>query len=98
MKQLSACGIKTPRKQADIISEHEEEALWSKCILGSDTPVKLADTLLYMFGLHNVLHAGNEHRNFCFVNFQLSPNADKLRTHQKTCKEGYVTEKLLLSK
>ena len=77
MKQLSASGIKTPRKQADIISEEEEEALWSKCILGSDTPVKLADTLLYMLGLHFALRAGNEHRNLRFVNSQLSLNTDK---------------------
>lgn len=45
-----------------MISEDDEEALW-KNALGTDTPRKLVDTVLYLFGLHFALRAGKEHKN-----------------------------------
>ncbi len=50
------------RRQADIITETEEESMWQKNVLGSDTPVKLIYTLLYLNGLHFALRSGQEHR------------------------------------
>lgn len=50
------------RKCAEVISEDDEEALW-RTVLGMDTPRKLVDTVLYLFGLHFALRAGKEHKN-----------------------------------
>ncbi|KAK3107580.1 hypothetical protein FSP39_017646 [Pinctada imbricata] len=37
--------------------------MWKKGVLGTDTPAKLIDILVYSFGLHFALRAGQEHRN-----------------------------------
>ncbi len=62
MKELSSQGIRVRRKQDEVISEADEETLW-KSVLGEDTPQKLLDTVLYLFGLHFALRVGQEHRN-----------------------------------
>ncbi len=63
MKELSQKGIGINRKQADIITIHQENALWNKGLLGTDTPQKLLDTIVYSIGLNFALRAGQEHRN-----------------------------------
>lgn len=63
MKELSARGMGIERKRADIITEAQEEEMWSKGFLGRDTPQKLLDTLLFQLGLHFALRARQEHRN-----------------------------------
>jgi hypothetical protein len=63
MKELTRKGVGLNRKQADIITADQEESLWQKGILGTDTPTKLLDTLLYSVGLNFALRAGQEHRN-----------------------------------
>ncbi len=72
MKVLAAGGFCVKRKQAEIISEDEEERMWTSGVLGDDSPQKLLDTVLYLFGLHFALRAGQEHRNLRFVNSQIS--------------------------
>ena len=63
MKELSSKGLGIDKKTADVITEDQEEVMWKKGILGTDTPQKLLDTLIYQLGLHFVLRAGQEHRN-----------------------------------
>ena len=48
------------KKQAQVIIEELEEWLWTEEFLGDDTPNKLLDTIVYLFGLH---FAGREHRD-----------------------------------
>ena len=76
MKELSAAGKRCQHKKAGIITETEEELLWSKGVLGTHTPRKLVDTMLYLLGLHFALRAGKEHRQLRFVDSQLSVEID----------------------
>ena len=66
MKELSRDGKVHPRNQAKVISVDEENLMWQRNVLGSDTPQKLVETLLYMFGVHFALRAGVEHRSLRF--------------------------------
>ncbi len=63
MKRLQGAGIGTAHKKADPITFEEEELLWSKGILGGDTPISLLNTMFYMNGLYFALRGGKEHRN-----------------------------------
>lgn len=74
MKQLAAEGKRVKRKQAEVISADDEEQMWQKGILGSDTPQQLVDTLLYMIGLHFALRAGQEHWQLRYVDGQIAVN------------------------
>lgn len=56
-------GLTVKRRQAQPITVAEQEDMWNRGILGSDTPSKLLDTLVYMFRLNFALRAAQEHRN-----------------------------------
>ena len=43
---LSREGVGTKKKQAEIITEAEEELLWVKGVLGDETPQRLLDTTM----------------------------------------------------
>ncbi|XP_048240336.1 uncharacterized protein KIAA1958-like [Haliotis rufescens] len=62
MKLLARKGIGVEKRQADVITEQQEDVLWETGILGEDTPQKLLDTLVYLIGLNFALRAGDEHR------------------------------------
>ncbi|XP_033736605.1 uncharacterized protein KIAA1958-like [Pecten maximus] len=66
MKELSKKGMGLQRRQADVISQVQEEDMWRTNILGSDAPQKLLDTMVFMIGLNFALLAGQEHRNLRF--------------------------------
>lgn len=63
MKKKTNENVGGPPKQADTITEKEEEVLWSKGVVGSDTPDTLVDTILYLIGIHFALRVGQEHRD-----------------------------------
>ena len=50
MKELSSRGLGIERRRAEVISEEQEDIMWSKGILGTDNPRKLLDTLVYLLG------------------------------------------------
>ena len=62
MKQCVSSGIGIRVKKADIISVVDEDYLWQNCILGSENPQQLLDTIVYLVGLNCALQAGKEHR------------------------------------
>ena len=62
MKRIQGSGIRSQPKQAEIITEEEEELLWKKGLLGESTPQSLLDTMVYCCGLFFALRCGNEHR------------------------------------
>ena len=61
-KESASAGIGCHRRQAEVISNDEEEILWSRGLLGDSSPQTLIDTLLYLNGLHFALRSGKEHR------------------------------------
>ena len=61
MKECCAEGVGAVKKQADVISYEFEEEMWSKGILGEDTPDKLRSTVLFLIGINLALHAVDEH-------------------------------------
>lgn len=62
MKFLAREGNVKPKRRADIISRDMEDQLWSTGLLGSDSPKKLLETLIYLLGLHLGLRACSEHK------------------------------------
>lgn len=71
MQEKKKAGIGIRRKQAQVIDIDEEKLMWEKNVLGSDSPSKLVNTLVYLIGLNFALRGGQEHRNLRWKNSQL---------------------------
>ena len=52
MKMRTSLGVGISVKKADIITKMDEDILWSKGVLGTDSPEKLLFTVLYVVGLN----------------------------------------------
>ena len=62
MKERASRQLGTTHKQAQVISMNYENELWSKGVLGEDTPDKLCSTVLFLLGINLALRAGDEHQ------------------------------------
>ena len=62
MKRLQKEGVGVVTRQAEILSEAEEETLWEKGLLGDHTPQTLLDTMVFYTGYYFALRSGREHR------------------------------------
>ena len=72
MKRLKAsAGVRLVPKQAEPITEAEEEMLWEKGLLGSHSPQSLVDTMVFMAGMYFALTSGEEHRQLRFSSIEL---------------------------
>lgn len=90
IKELSGRGMGIERKRADIITEAQEEEMWSKGFLGRDTLQKLLDTLLFQLGLHFALQSGQEHRHLRIgTNSQISISMEASGTRYLKYKEDF---------
>ena len=72
MKRLQRLGIGSKTKQAEPLTEEEEEILWQKGLLGDHTPQALLNTMVFMSGLYFALRSGREHRELRFDSSQIS--------------------------
>ena len=62
MKRLQSLGIGSKKKQAEVLTEADEDLLWAKGLLGGKTPKMLLDTVVFYNGLYFALRSGREHR------------------------------------
>ena len=62
MKRLQRSGLGSKRRQAEPLTIDEEELLWTKGLLGSNSPQTLVDTIFFMNGIYFALRSGAEHR------------------------------------
>lgn len=76
MKEASAEGLGGAKRQAEVISLEEEILLWSKAILGEQSPQQLLDTVLYLLGLYFALRGGKEHRRLRRMVSQITTRID----------------------
>ena len=98
MKILHSLGLGTTVKQAEPITNEEEDRLWSQRKLGSGTPQSLLDTMVFMCGLYFALHSGKEHHNLSVYQMKLEEPEDGVQhlvytdNVSKMILEGYTTE------
>ena len=62
MKRLQEQGVGSVKRQAEILTEADEETLWKKGLLGELTPQSLVDTMVFYIGYYFALRSGKEHR------------------------------------
>ena len=62
MKRLQSEGYGTKTKQAEVLTEEDEDILWEKGILGSENPQSLLNSVIFYNGLYFTLCSGREHR------------------------------------
>ena len=62
MKRLQREGIGAKKRQAEVLTEANEELMWSKGLLGNATPQSLLDTVVFYNRLFSALRSGKEHR------------------------------------
>ena len=62
MKDRCQRGIGVNVRQAQVLSQFEEEVLWNQGLLGTKNPTTLLNTVVFIIGKGFALHAGKEHR------------------------------------
>ena len=80
MKRLTSKGLGCEIKQAEPITEEEEELMWSKGVLGDTDPKTLLNTLFFLLGKFFTLRSGEEHRSRTFDQIRVIEGRDKERS------------------
>lgn len=71
MKRLQTKGVGSKKRQAEPLTEDEEEKLWGNHQLGAHTPQSLVNTIFFMCGVYFALRSGQEHRALRFEPSQI---------------------------
>ena len=80
IKRLKLLGIGATKRQADVLTEDEEELLWREGVLGYHSPKSLLNTVFFFNGVCFALRSGEEHRQLRWRNrsqIQLFEKKDK---------------------
>ena len=72
-KNSSKAGTSCSTRKAEVISESEEEIMWSQKVLGDKDPETLIQTLLYLNGLRFALKSSQEHRSLTTEQLKVIP-------------------------
>ena len=83
MKRLQSLGVGATKRQAEALTEDEEEILWEKGLLGDATPQTLLDTMVFCCGLFFALRSGKEHR-------QLRNNPCQVKVVERPGERAYL--------
>ena len=62
MKGCTKRGLGIVKHATPILNKMENE-MWSRGVLGKDTPDKLLKTVLFLIGVNFALHGGDEHKH-----------------------------------
>ena len=62
MKRLKSTGLGSKPKQAEPLTEVDEEKLWQAKVLGDHCPQALLNTIIFMNGVYFAIRSGAEHR------------------------------------
>ena len=62
MKRLQSQGVGSKKRQAEVLTEAEENLLWKEGFLGATSPQTLLDAIVFYNGLYFALRSGREHR------------------------------------
>ena len=62
MKKLQREGVGAKKRQVEVLTEANEELIWSKGLLGDTTLQSLLDTVILYNRLFFALRSGKEHR------------------------------------
>ena len=73
MKCLPVLGNGSKVKEAQALSEDEENTLWNFGLLGDSSPGVLLDTMIFLIGRNFSLPSGKENRNLKFSQLTLEP-------------------------
>ena len=71
----------TVKKQAEALTDEDEELLWSKGFLGDHSPKSLLNTIFYMCGLYFALRSGGEHRSLRLAPPQITVHEEGATTY-----------------
>jgi len=55
LQSIASKGVGSKKRQAEVISEEEEQLLWDKGLLGESNPQQLLDTIGFYNGLYFAL-------------------------------------------
>ena len=71
MKRLQGEGVGSKHRQAEPLTQEEEEVLWQKGQLGNHCGQALVNSMVYMCGTYFALRSGQEHRALRFSPSQI---------------------------
>ena len=83
LKRLQSKGTGSQKKQAEVLTEDEEDLLWNKGLLGDANPQSLLDTMVFYNGLYFALRSGQEHR-------QLRSNPCQIQLIERPGEKSYL--------
>lgn len=75
-KKLLSEGIGAQKNQFRVITEEEENELWSKGIMGKSTPSSLQNAIFFYCGVLFCFRGGAEHRELKYIQFELTTVQD----------------------
>ena len=91
MKQNTKAGVGLTTNQPEAITNEQEDQLWQKGILGTETPLALSRALFFLVGIHFGLRSGDEHRTLTTKNFTIEnvQGGTKCLVYRETVSKTY---------